>query len=163
MLLPRSRAHPCLIYPQITPPSGTYGCCDLRKKTKGRTSAFRSIWKGLYLPDIPWGLPIFAQSHLKLLWVVRPCLWLVLEVMRGSGVCFLFVACCFRSLQMRKCTSAIKIAAIRRGESFNGVSARLVRAFESPPLRLFVPHLCHAACRIVIMAEDTKSLLGAWM
>lgn len=37
---------------------------------------------------------------------------------------------------------------------------RLVRAVEPNLLRLFIPHLCHAACRIVVMAEDTKSLLG---
>ena len=39
------------------------------------------------------------------------------------------------------------------------------RASHAPRSRLhcvfFIPHLCHAACRIVIMAEDTESLLGA--
>ena len=39
------------------------------------------------------------------------------------------------------------------------------RASLAPRSRLhcvfFIPHLCHAACRIVIMAEDTESLLGA--
>lgn len=49
-----------------------------------------------------------------------------------------------------------KTTSTRRGESLNDISVPLVRATESPPLRLFVPHLCHAACRIVVMAEDTK-------
>ena len=54
---------------------------------------------GVYLCRAqPSGLADFAQSDLKLLWVVRPCLWLQLKVMRGSGVCFLFMAHCFSSL-----------------------------------------------------------------
>lgn len=43
---------------------------------------------------------------------------------------------------------------------FGGVSVRHVRAFEAPPLRLFVALLCHAACRIVTMAEDTEGVRG---
>ncbi len=78
------------------PPSVTYRCCDLRKKGKGCTGECHTVRKGLFSPHISWRLPI-SLSDPKLLWVVRPCLWLVLKVMRGSGVCFLFVAPCFPS------------------------------------------------------------------
>ncbi|KAF3700174.1 Transcription factor AP-4 Activating enhancer-binding protein 4 [Channa argus] len=54
-----------------------------------------------------------------------------------------------------------KSSPIRRGDTFTGVRQRLIGAAETPPLRLFIPHLCHAACRIVVMAEDMKSLPGA--
>lgn len=62
MLLPRSRAHPCSIYPQITPTMLTYRCCDLRKKAKGFTNGCRSVWRGLFLPHTPQGLPISLRA-----------------------------------------------------------------------------------------------------
>lgn len=60
-----------------------------------------------------WGLTISLAGSRSLLWVVRPCLWLVQksdggggewmrEGVRGSGVCFLFMAPCFHSLQTLK-------------------------------------------------------------
>lgn len=57
---------------------------------------------------------------------------------------------------VKKSTAVVLFAPVLGDGGLNGVSALPVDAIEPPPLRRFIPHLCHAACRIVVMAEDTK-------
>lgn len=79
-----------------------------------------------------------------------------------SGVSFLFfwrpVPCCHSCRKVyRRCFNSSTPGVMLVLFAFWAPLAR-----EPYPLRLFAPHLCHAACRIVVMAEDTKSLVGAW-
>jgi len=112
-------------------------------------------------PRTPRSSDDFAPSAVKLLWVVRPCLWLELNLRRkgGGGVCSLLMAPFSFISDVKMYNRGVNRPHWgRRG--FPLLCVRLVRLVESPPLRLFIPHLCHAACRIVIMAEDTERLLG---
>lgn len=101
---------------------------------------------------------VLPQTHQKLLWVVRPCLWLQLKATRGLD---LFPVCGATLNSVAQTYSSLfKVAFYQSWAFYNMVYVSLISAIVSLSLRLFIPHLCHAACRIVVMAEDTKSVLG---
>lgn len=86
---PRGSVHtmllPCSIYPRITLPVWPVGaviCVRKRQVTRagaGRTGRFRVFFAAHAVGEVA----DLAQSDLKLLWVVRPCLWLKLRLMTG--------------------------------------------------------------------------------
>lgn len=105
-LLFLSRAHPALFILKL-PLSVTLKCRDLHLKGYASTSGCQTLWKECVFTVHIVEVAEFAQSDPNLLWVVRPCLWLVLSVMRGSGVCFLFMATCVLLLFLRKNTQPL--------------------------------------------------------
>lgn len=95
---------------------------------------------------------------------MRPCLWLALEIDEG----FLALVSCLLRPVFQRCSKCENVQVGPCSPSLGSVEvfAVFLRVLLAPPSRphcvFSSPHLCHAACRIVVMAEDTKSLVGAW-
>ena len=100
------------------------------------------------------GLRDLAPSDPKLLWVVRPCFGARAKCDGGGGV--------WRGFAVHR--TFFSIAAIVETSLYLNIwplldAALVLLVFPcvwiAPPLRRFAPHRCHAACRIVVMAEES--------